>query len=130
MHRIFEDIHVVRVVGRDCCDIKNSQATATQIVWATIRSHRVMDEYMRRYFFEHPSISAVIARHLASHHIRPDAALGDHVNCLETALSKLMVKVDNIESRLAMVEVKNDISPKKPRGGGKEQGQQEQRQQG
>jgi hypothetical protein len=117
VRRIFEDIHVVRVVGRDCQDIKNPQATATQIDWATIRSHTVMDEYMRRNFFERPSISAVIARHLASHHIRPDAALGDRVNRLETALNKLMVKVDNIESRLATVEVKNDISPKKPQGG-------------
>lgn len=64
---IFEDIHVVRVVGRDSRDLKNPALTATQILWATLRSHLVMEEYSRRNFFEHPSISVVIAPHLASH---------------------------------------------------------------
>jgi hypothetical protein len=67
VRRIFEDIHVVRVVGRDSRDLKNPSLTATQILWATLRSHLVMEEYCRRNFYEHPSISAVIARHLASH---------------------------------------------------------------
>jgi predicted SAM-dependent methyltransferase len=42
-----------------------------------------MDEYSRRNFFEHPSISAVIARHLASHHTRPDSAIEDRVRRLD-----------------------------------------------
>jgi hypothetical protein len=111
------------VVGRDCRDIKNPQATATQIVWATIRSHTVMDEYMRRNFFEHPSISAVIARHLASHHTRPDGALEARVKAIENSVTTLQASMDSIVSRLAVLETKNGISPpKKSRGGKKKRG--------
>jgi hypothetical protein len=142
---VFEDIHVVRVVGRDCHDIKKPQATATQIVWATIRSHTVMEEYSRRNFFEHPSISAVIARHLASHHTRPDSAVTERINRLENTLTTLARKADNIESRLSTLElkfnaqaealaevIKNEYSPlKKPRGErGSKGGQISRRQQG
>jgi len=128
VRRIFEDIHIVRVIGRDCRDIKNPQLTATQVVWATIRSHTVMDEYSRRNFFEHPSISAVIARHLASHHTRPDFAIEDRVRRLENTVSRWQSTIDSIVSRLANLEgledveeeAKNDYSPlKKPRGGKK-----------
>jgi len=117
VRRIFEDIHVIRVVGRDCRDIKNPQATATQIVWATIRAHTVMDEYMRRNFFEHPSISAVIAHHLASHHTRPDAGLEVRIAALESSVENLSSRLDSIQSRLFVVETKNGVAPKKPRGG-------------
>jgi hypothetical protein len=40
----------------------------------------VMEEYSRRNFVEHPSISAVIACHLASHHVLPDAMLESKVS--------------------------------------------------
>jgi len=73
VRRIFKDIHVVRISGRDSRDLKNPTLTAAQVLWATLRSHLVMEEYSWRNFFEHPSISAVVARHLASHHVKPDS---------------------------------------------------------
>ncbi len=36
VRRIFEDIHVVHVTGRDSRDSKNPSTTATQILWATL----------------------------------------------------------------------------------------------
>ncbi len=120
VHRIFEDIHVVRVCGHDSRDLKNPSFTATQVLWATLRSHIVMEEYSRRNFFEHSSISAVVARHLASHHFKPDATLEVQLKKLEDTVLKLSAKVDGIESRLFVVESKNGISPpKKVQGGGK-----------
>jgi len=98
----------MRVVGRDFRDKKNPQLTATQVVWATIHSHTIMDEYMRRNFFEHPSISAVIACHLASHHTRPDSAFVDRLNRVENTIARLTTKMDNLESRLANLEGKQD----------------------
>jgi hypothetical protein len=78
-----------------------------------------MDEYSRRNFFEHPSISAVIARHLASHHVRPDESLETKFTKLDERVTSLASKVDGIVSRLARLEIKNGISlPKKGRGGG------------
>jgi len=120
VRRIFEDIHVVRVVGRDCRDIRNPATTATQIIWATLRSHLVMEEYSRRNFVEHPSISAVIARHLASHHVMPDDALETKLKKLDDRVSKMGIKMDALESRIARLESKNEIPPpRKGRGGGK-----------
>jgi hypothetical protein len=42
-----------------------------------------MEEYSRRNFFEHPSISAVIAHHLASNHTKPDATPEDRFRKFE-----------------------------------------------
>jgi hypothetical protein len=124
VRRIFEDIHVVQVVGRDSRDLKNPVLTATQVMWATLRAHTVMEEYSRRNFFEHPSISAVIARHLASNHTKPDSTLEARCLKLDERLSVMSKKMDNIESCLSNVEIKLleaknlETPPKKPRGGG------------
>jgi hypothetical protein len=120
VRRVFEDIHVVRVVGRDSRDLKNPSSTATQILWATLRSHKVMEEYTRRNFVEHPSISAVIARHLASHHTKPDDTLENKFKKLEEKVNKLSSRFDSIESRMDRLEQKNGITPpRRGRGGGK-----------
>ena len=74
---------MVRVVGRDSKDLRNPTLTATQVMWATLCAHTVMEEYSRRNFFEHPSISAVIARHLASNHTKPDATPEDRFRKFE-----------------------------------------------
>jgi hypothetical protein len=124
VRRIFEDIHIVRVVGRDSRDVKNPLATATQVLWATLRSHLVMDEYTRRNFVEHPSISAVIARHLASIHVRPDNTLEAKFRKLEDTIMKLSAKLDSVQSRIAVLESKyepknGDTPPRKVKEGGK-----------
>jgi hypothetical protein len=106
VRRIFEDIHVVRVVGRDSRDLKNPSLTATQVLWATLKAHTVMEEYSRRNFFEHPSISAVIAWHLASNHTKPDATLEGKHRTLDERVIKLSSKVDGIESRLVVINSK------------------------
>jgi hypothetical protein len=99
---------------------ENPALTTTQILWATFCSHIVMEEYSRRNFFEHPSISAVITRHLASHHTRPDSTLESKFKKLEKKFNKLSNKVNSLESRLARVESKNDLTPPHcGRGGGK-----------
>jgi hypothetical protein len=96
---------------------------AVQGVWATIHIHMVMEEYSCRNFFEHPSISAVIMHHLASHHTRPDVGIEDHVKNLEATVLELATKMNSIESHLARVEAKNKLTPlKKTRGGGKPRG--------
>jgi phage shock protein A len=82
--------------------------TATQVLWTTIKAHQFMEAYSRRNFFEHPSISAVIARHLASHHVRPNASIEDKVRKMEAALVKFSSRVDSIESRLNSFDSKHD----------------------
>jgi len=86
-------------------------------------AHTVMEEYSRRNFFEHPSISAVIARHLASNHTKPDATPEDRFRKFEEWFEKLSQKVDGLESRLNNLDPKNVITPpRKARGGGRNKG--------
>jgi hypothetical protein len=90
VRRIFEDIHVVCAMGQDSRDLKQPALTATQVVWATLRAHTIMEEYSCQNFFEHPSISAVMAQHLASHHTRPGATLEESFQKLEEKVSKFI----------------------------------------
>jgi len=112
VRRIFEDIHAVRVSARDIRDISDASYTTAQYMWATFKAHEVMEDYMKRQFYEHPSVSAVLARHLASNHLKPDDKVEARVKRLEEDWKKLATKVDKIESRLSVLE-------KNGKGGGK-----------
>jgi hypothetical protein len=113
VRRLYEDIHQVRIVARDVRDLEDANATASLVLWAAIRSHRIMEDYSRRNFYEHPSISAVIARHLAANHTKPDQSMEKRLHLVEDKLSQLTRKLDSFESRIARVEQKNDITPQK-----------------
>jgi len=116
VRRLYEDIHQVRIIARDVRDLEDAGSTAALVLWATIRSHKIMEDYSRRNFYEHPSISAVIARHLAANHTKPDSALETRVRKLEDTLGNYTRKFDSLESRIARIEAKNGIPP--PQGGG------------
>jgi len=102
IRRIFEDIHMVRVLGRDV-KADDSTLTATQYAWAAFKAHEVMAEYSRMGFDKHPSISAVVSRHLASNHTRTDgagvAALTTKVTKLETSVTGITRRLDTMESK-------------------------------
>jgi hypothetical protein len=123
VRRLYEDIHQVRIIARDVRDLEDASSTAALVLWATIRSHKVMEDYSKRNFYEHPSISAVIARHLAANHTKPDSAVETRVRKLEEALGLHTRKLDSLESRLSRLEQKNDITPQKG-GRNKQQGRQ------
>jgi len=53
-----------------------------------------MEKYLRYQFYEHPSISAVLARHWANNYVKPDDAQGSKIKALKTALKTLQIKVD------------------------------------
>ena len=86
-----------------------------------------MEDYTHRNFYEHPSIPAVIAWHLAASHIKPDDSIETRMHKLEEKVAEQKRRIDCIESRLLRVEQKNEITP--PKGGmgcqPKIQGQQE-----
>ena len=80
--------------------------TAAQYLWATLKSHKVMREYTKRCFYEHPSISAIIARHLAAHHLKPDPQADQKLKKLEELVKAMQSKVDGTESRVHKLEQK------------------------
>jgi hypothetical protein len=48
VQHIFEDIHVVCVVGWDSRYLKNPALTATQVVWAALRPHATLEEHFQK----------------------------------------------------------------------------------
>ncbi len=74
VRRIYEDIHQVRIIARDVRDLDDPASTASLVLWATLCSHVIMEDYTKRNFYEHPTISAVIAPHLAANHTKPDSS--------------------------------------------------------
>jgi hypothetical protein len=115
VRRLYEDIHQVRIIARDVRDLDDLVSTTALILWATLRTHVIMEDYTRRNFYEHPSISAVIARHLAANHIKPDDSIETRMRKLEENFTEQKRRLDSFESRLVRVEQKNEISP--PKGG-------------
>ena len=123
VRRIVEDIYIVRVVARDSRDLEDPHYSCALILWATFRAHKVMEEYTRRHVKEHPSISAVIARHLATHHAKPSKNDGPSLNDvkkLEQRIDALQKILDRHDSRLSILEAKNGIAP--PNDGGRRRG--------
>jgi hypothetical protein len=104
VRRLYEDIHQVRIIARDIRDLEDPASTTALVLWATLRTHVVMEEYTRRNFYEHPSILAVIARHLAANHTKPDDSLEVKMRKLEEKMLEQKRCIDSLESRLARVE--------------------------
>ena len=115
--RIFEDIPVVQIIGRNSRDLKSPVNTMTAVIWATLKAHRVMAEYARCKFVEHPSISAVIVWHLADHHTRQDSTVEEKCWKLENKIMAIVHKQDSLESRIIKLEAKNGSTPPKKGGG-------------
>lgn len=108
VRRIFEEIHSERVVARDIYDYKDSTFSAAKFLWATWKAHAVMDRYIKHQFYEHPSIAAVLARHLADNYIKPDDALATKLTALDKAHKALVVRVDTLSTRDKEVRAKNE----------------------
>jgi hypothetical protein len=87
--RIFEELYSERVIAHDVYDQGNPTFTAAKYLWATWRAHSVMEKYLCHQFYEHPSISAVLARHLADNYVKPDDAQASKIRSLEAQLKTL-----------------------------------------
>ena len=109
VRRIFEELYSERVVARDIYDQKDQEFTTAKYLWATWKAHRVMEKCLRHQFYEHPSISAVLARHLADNYVKPDEAQGSKIKALEMALKALQSKVDTLRNSQAITPEKEVI---------------------
>jgi hypothetical protein len=64
--------------------------------------------YVRHQFYEHPSIAAVLARHLADNHIKPDAASGTKISNLEKAIKGINARIDTANSNVKTLDTRLD----------------------
>lgn len=99
VHRVLDDLQGARMSGKDAGDGADLDRITATYIWATAKTHKVMDEYLKYQFFEHPAIAAVLARHLPATAVLPDEQLPAKVKALEQTLSKLSSKVDQLESK-------------------------------
>ena len=106
VQRIFEEIHSQRVVARDILDIQDVEFSCAKFLWATWKAHETMSAYVRHQFYEHPSIAAVLARHLADNHVKPDDAVSTKVSSLDKAIKNINSHLDSIQNSVDKNEEK------------------------
>jgi hypothetical protein len=85
-------------VARDILDVNDADFTCAKFLWATWKAHDTMSLYVRHQFYEHPSIAAVLARHLADNHVKPDAASSTKLNSLEKAIKNINGRLDSFQA--------------------------------
>jgi hypothetical protein len=105
VRRIFEELYSERVVARDVYDQANPSFTTGKYLWATWKAHAVMARYLKHQFYEHPSISAVLARHLADNYVKPDDAQGTKIKALENQLKNLESTQSTLQSKYDSLRV-------------------------
>jgi hypothetical protein len=108
VRRIFEELYSERVVARDVYDQGNPSFTTSKYLWATWKAHTVMSKYLRHQFYEHPSISAVLARHLADNYVKPDDSHGAKIKALENRVQQLETHNKNLQSKYDTMRVARD----------------------
>ena len=108
VRRIFEELYSERVVARDVYDQGNPTFTTSKFLWATWKAHAIMGKYLRHQFYEHPSISAVLARHLADNYVKPDDSQAAKIKSLENQVKQLDSSLKTLQSRYDTLRVEND----------------------
>jgi len=87
---------------------RDANFSCAKFLWATWKAHDTMALYVRHQFYEHPSIAAVLARHLADNHVKPDAASGTKITNLEKAIRNINARLDTTNSNLDSLDTKTD----------------------
>lgn len=99
VHRMFEEMFSVRVVARDVLDTTDPHYTVAKVLWAIFKSQEIMRAYIKGRFIDHPSISAVISRHLAANFVKTDEDGGAKVALLESKIKALTARLDRFEAK-------------------------------
>ncbi len=86
------------MVARDIYDLNDLEFTSAKMLWATWKAHGVMEQYLRHHFYEHPSISAVLAQHLADNYVKHDDSHSSQITALEKAVKSLSTRLDKLEN--------------------------------
>ena len=113
VRRVFEEIHSQRVVARDILDIQDGDFSCAKFLWATWKAHETMISYVRHQFYGHPSLAAVLARHLADNHVKPDEAVTSKVGYIEKAIKNINSRLDSVQDSPKNASEKVDKVSKK-----------------
>ena len=95
----------VKVTARDVKHAKGKCITATEYVWATLKTHTVMEEYVRHNFEDRPSFASVITRFVTNNSFQTDVKeIFNRVDKAEKELKALSKRVDTAYNKINKLE--------------------------
>jgi hypothetical protein len=100
------------VVALDVYDQQGPDFTTAKYLWATWKAHAVMEKYLHHQFYEHPSISAVLACHLADNYVKPDDSQSSKIKVLEAQLKSLESGQKTLQSKYDALRI--ELKKEKP----------------
>ena len=99
--RCFTDMADSRITARDIKDSSNMSGTAVEYLWATLKTHMVMKEYVSKKFDGHPAFASVITMFVTNNNIQSNVSdLTSRVEKLESTVKTMLGRFDKIYNRL------------------------------
>jgi uncharacterized coiled-coil protein SlyX len=97
----------------DLSDLQSASQRAARILWATLQTHRVFDDFIRAEYRHDPRIAPIIVLHLLENRIsRVELdTLKNTVATQAMALAKMRKEIDGLTTRLSRVDPKG-MKPK------------------
>ena len=115
--RIFSEIGDVRVIARDGVHVNDPWTTAAKFLFATLKAHTVMKDFMRLDIKDHPSISSEMVKFICYSQPSHDTAeVLTRLSAAETLMRTNQGNLAKVDSRLKKLEtyrVENDKIVKK-----------------
>ena len=95
----------VRVTARDVKHAKDKDTTATEYIWATMKTHAIMEEYVCHNFEDHQSFASITTWFVTNNSFQSD--LKETISRLdrtEKDLKALSKRVDIAYNKLSKLE--------------------------
>ena len=103
--RIFQEIGYERVVARDGINVDNQWSTAAKFIYATLKAHSVMADFMRLSIKDHPSISSEMVKFVCYSQPSNDSSeLLSRIAGVESLQRADQSNIAKMETRLKRVE--------------------------
>ena len=103
--RIFQELSYERVVARDGIQVGDHWSTAAKFIFATLRAHTVMSEFMKLSIKDHPSISSEMVKFVCYSQPSADASeLLTRLNGVESMQRADQSNISKLDSRLKKTE--------------------------
>ena len=62
------------ITARGIKDSSNMEGSANEYIWATLKTHMVMEEYVCKNFEDHPAFASVITRFVTNNNIQSNVS--------------------------------------------------------
>lgn len=103
--RIFQELGYVRVMARDSANISDPWTTAATFLFATLKAHVIMQEFMRLSIKDHPSISSEMVKFVCySQPAQGASTLVTRLSAVEALQRSDQSMISKLDGRIKKVE--------------------------